>query len=339
MIPQEVAALFDFIDFLDRNKGDYIQKYIPLCDELERLDARRSALRPSENYRDKQLYDEVQKEIKEKFEPITEHVQLPVLNQLKALGIWSGDDVYTSIWNNNIEAISVFKENFELEDVPIVLAYKNKYLSFRSETNSGFLSLQYVFGCLDEILKSLFDFFKETEENEFEAFETKTIEAKSIEDAFESYIENKGRNVRFSIPQENFFARTYSNPQQRKVPLVINNEITMGDRISVGNISNNKGPIAVGKDNHISILSVERAEFTERIQKLIDLLRKEQNLDDERKQSLITNFDKVREELLEETPDKSRISRWLSNTKRIIGDVVLAHDAQEAVKWIYSSMF
>jgi len=28
--------------------------------------------------------------------------------------------------------------------------------------------------------------------------------------------------------------------------------------------------------------------------------------------------------------------KWLSNTKQIIQDVVLAHDVQEAIKWIYS---
>jgi hypothetical protein len=37
MLPQKILALFDFIDYLDMNKRDYIEKYIPICDDLEIL--------------------------------------------------------------------------------------------------------------------------------------------------------------------------------------------------------------------------------------------------------------------------------------------------------------
>ncbi len=38
MIPLRIRALFDFIDFLDSNKAEYIKTYIPLCNELVQLD-------------------------------------------------------------------------------------------------------------------------------------------------------------------------------------------------------------------------------------------------------------------------------------------------------------
>src|SRR5690606_14096380 len=80
--------------------------------------------------------------------------------------------------------------------------YKQKYLSFRRETNSNFLCLQLVLSNLDEILKELFDFFKDTNENEFESFETKAIKVDTIQDAVRDFINTKGSNVRFKLPEE-----------------------------------------------------------------------------------------------------------------------------------------
>ena len=67
MIPEKIQALFEFIDYLDTIKTELIKKYIPLCDELNNLDIQRSKLKPKNNYIDKQRYDDIQKEIKEKF--------------------------------------------------------------------------------------------------------------------------------------------------------------------------------------------------------------------------------------------------------------------------------
>lgn len=254
MIPQKIQALFDLIDFLDKNKATYIEKYIPLCNKLSELDNQRSLLKPNENYKDKHFYDTIQKEIKEKFEPITENIYKPVTSKLKELGIWSGDDVYTSIWNNNISEISNFKRNFSEEDTQIVFHYKQKYLSFRTETNSDFLCLSFVFSNLDEIMKELFEFFKDSEENEFESFETKTIEVGDFYELAKNIKENKRKNVKYSIPNENIFGK--KDRTQSTDNVAIKNEFNvynMGDKIEVGDISNNSGKITVGKDNKIEL--------------------------------------------------------------------------------------
>ena len=256
MIPLKIQALFDFIDFLDKNKATYIDKYIPLCNELKELDEQRSVLKPNENYKDKHSYDEIQRQIKEKFEPITENIYKPITSKLKELGIWLGDDVYTSIWNNNISEISNFKRSFSEEDTQIVFQYKQKYLSFRTETNNDFLCLSFVFSNLDEIMKELFDYFKNTEENEFDSFETKTIEVGDFSEIAKNIKENSRKNVKYSIPNENLSGKKHAT-QVAKIAEIKNefNVYNMGDKIKVGDISKNKGQITIGKYNKTDVNS------------------------------------------------------------------------------------
>lgn len=77
MIPERIQALFDFIDYLDERKPELIDKYLPLCDELDKLDLKRSKFNPRSNYKEKQKYDEIQKTIKTKFKPITQNIHIP----------------------------------------------------------------------------------------------------------------------------------------------------------------------------------------------------------------------------------------------------------------------
>lgn len=247
MISQKIQALFDFIDFLDENKSQYIEKYIPLCDELKELDKQRNLLNPNGNYKDKQSYDIIQKQIKEKFEPITENIYKPITSKLQELGIWSGDDTYSSIHNNNISEISEIQRNFTNEDVEQIMQYKQKYLQFRNDTNSDFLCLGLVIDSLDEILKELFDFFKDTNENEFENFEAKTIKVKNVKELAENISNNRNANVKYSLPIETFL----NTKTEKTISPNITNEIIMGNKVQVGNISNNSGQIAIGEENKI----------------------------------------------------------------------------------------
>lgn len=253
MIPQKIQALFDFIDFLDVNKKEYIEKYIPLCNKLMELDKRISILKPKENYKDKQSYECIQKEIEEKFEPITENIYKPVTSKLRELGIWSGDDVYTSIWNNNISEIEDFKRNFTEKDIEQVFNYKQKYLLFRTETNNDFLCLSFLFSNLDEIYKALFDFFKDTQGNEFGSFETKTIEVGDFGEIAKNLKDNIGKKIKYSIPAQTIFGKKQTVPMTEKLMTNHFNIINMGNKIEVGNISNNKGQINLGKDNKIEV--------------------------------------------------------------------------------------
>lgn len=253
MIPQKIQALFDFIDFLDLRKKEFIEKYIPLCNELRELDKQRSKLNPRENYKDKQSYKNIQKKIEEKFEPIIENIYKPITNKLRELGIWSGDEVYISIWNNNISEIEYFKRNFIPEDIELVIHYKQKYLLFRSETNNDFLCLSFVFSNLDEIFKVLFDFFKDTDENDFDSFEAKTIELKDFGEIAKSLKENIGKNIKYSIPWETINKEKQIPSITEKLETNHYNIINMRDKIEIGQISSNNGQINVGSDNKIKV--------------------------------------------------------------------------------------
>lgn len=337
MIPERIQAIFDFIDFLDSKKQDYLEKYIPLCNELSDLGDKRSQLQHRKNYKDKLQYDMIQAEISEKFIPITEEIYNPVVKKMLDLGIWSGDDAMSSIWNNNFPAISDFMENFESGDIPHVMSYKKKYLEFRNETNSNFLSLQMVFSSLDEVLKPLFDFFKDTGENEFDKFEAKTIEVNSLEEAVKGLIKNKRKNVKFSIPNEAFLPKP-SNTSLQSHSTNIKNIFNVGDNISIGDITGNSGNITIGKSIKISDSFNDRKETADKITDLIELIRQENNYSDEQKQSLVSSFENVKEEVLKDQPDKSRIHKWLSNTKEILENLVFVHHVVKAVNWVYNNL-
>ncbi|MDT0644941.1 hypothetical protein RM553_19065 [Zunongwangia sp. F363] len=247
MIPDKIKNLFNFIDFLDSNKKKYVEDYVPLCSELEAIKFQQKKLNPQDNYIDKQEFDNLQSKIDEEFNIIKNNVCLPVNNKLTELQIWLGDNNYTSIYNSNIETISNFKRNFSPEDVFEVFNYKEKYIEFRKETNSDFLCLSLVFDYLDRTLKEIFDFFKDSNKNEFEDFEAKIIEVDSLEEVLKGLRENN-TNVRYSVPTKNLL----KDAHKQTIPLDglnIKNEIIMGDKIEAKNISNNKGPISVGKKN------------------------------------------------------------------------------------------
>jgi hypothetical protein len=246
MIPSKIQSLFDFIDYLDNNKEMYIEKYVPLCNELKLLDNQRGKLNPSNNYKDKLKYDKIQTQINEKFSPITINVYNPITNKLRELEIWSGDDTYNSIWNSNSSAIYEFKCNFKPEDIPQVMEYKQKYLSFRKETDTDFLCLYFVFNYLDELLKEIFNFFKDTDKNEFFGFEAETIKVNNFEEVVNGFLENKGKNVKFIIPIDSV-SKGNKNELTKSNSTTIKNEFVLGDKIKVGDIPNNNGQIIIGK--------------------------------------------------------------------------------------------
>lgn len=244
MIPAKVQRLFNFIEYLDQHKSEYMQ-YIPICNELIELNIQRNKLNPNENYQDKFCYDVIQKAISEKIELITEYIQKPIKNKLLELEIWSGDVVYSSIWNNNYDAISEFKNNFTTEDVIQVMKYKKWYLDFRNETNTDFVLLIYVFDGLDKILKVLFDFFKDTSKNEFESFEIRALNVTTIKEAVEHALAS-GKSISFSLPNEAFVQKEKAIHLNDQISVY--NKIVMGDNTEIGNISNNSGQIIVGKN-------------------------------------------------------------------------------------------
>jgi hypothetical protein len=163
---KEIDALFEFIDFLDSNKQRFVS-YLPTIDKLGELFQKQECLHPNENYKERLEHNEIKKEINNLFTPIKTAIHVPVLEKLKDLRILNeGDETCASIWNNNISAIENIKKKFTDEDVNEILIHKKKYLDFRTETNSDFLGLSFMFENLDEVLQILFGYFGEAKTSE-----------------------------------------------------------------------------------------------------------------------------------------------------------------------------
>ncbi|KAB1156087.1 hypothetical protein [Flavobacterium luteum] len=205
MITDKIKALFNFIEFLHSNIENFKQ-YDILINELNSLDIERNKLNRSNNFKDKLKYDEIQAEIKDKFEVINENIILLIKDKSNELNICDWNETNT-LWNRNILEISELKENFSANDIAEILEHKNKYIEYRTKTNCYYFS-QFFFVDLDQILKVLFDFFKESteNENEFEAFEIKKIKVNDISEAVE--LIQKG-HTKFIIPTPD------SNTKQR----------------------------------------------------------------------------------------------------------------------------
>lgn len=194
MLTDRINAIFRLIEFLHSNIERF-KKFDAVMDDLNLLVQRRNQLSPRKNFSDKLEYDEVQAELKQKADVIIENITKVISGKALELNICDINRTET-LWNWNISEIHNLRENFKKDDVPTILLHKTKYLEFRITTNHTYFN-DIFFSDLDEILKELFDFFKEGAGNEFEVFETKTIPVNSIREAVEQF---KNGATKFSLP-------------------------------------------------------------------------------------------------------------------------------------------
>lgn len=179
MISDKIKALFQYIEYLHSNIENFNQ-FSGLIKELEKLNYERANLKPEKNYKDKLLYDNIQAELDNKFKILQDGTANLIKNKAKELNVCNPDKTET-LWNRNISEIDKLKKEFDEKDLSTIFEHKNKYIQFRTETAHNYFSLKFFFDDLDEILKELFDYFKESEnENEFEKFESKEIKVDSI---------------------------------------------------------------------------------------------------------------------------------------------------------------
>jgi len=194
MITDKIKALFQFIEYLHSNIENFKQ-YDEVINELHLLNKERNELNPQKNFTDKLKYDKVRAEINDKFKVIQENIIQVIQAKANELNICDLNKTET-LWNWNSSEIFSLEENFSTDDIPEILQHKSKYLEFRTKTNCDYF-LTFFFQDLDRTLRELFDFFKETTENEFETFETKTIQVNSIREVVEQF--EKGHK-KFTLP-------------------------------------------------------------------------------------------------------------------------------------------
>lgn len=175
MITGKIKSLFVFIEFLHSNIDNFNNQN-SLIKELELLYKERDTLNPEINYKEKIKFDEVQTELENKFDTLQNNTANLIRGKANELRFLEG-----------VKAeIQEFKKHFSNEDLTEIIKHKNLYLEYRIKTHKTFLSLELFYKDLDKITKTLFDYFKETNQNEFEAFEKKKIEINSFVEPFAS---------------------------------------------------------------------------------------------------------------------------------------------------------
>lgn len=207
MITTKIKALFTFIEYLHSNIENFNQ-HNDLIKELEALADERRDLRPESNYKDRLQYDKVQAVIKSKFEVLQKHTANPIKAKAIELNVCSFENEPNYSFNGIESDIHQFKKQFSNEDLPEIFKHKSQYIEYRTKTHKTFLSLQMFFEDLDEVTKSLFDYFKDTAQNEFEAFETKTIQVNSFGEAIELF--TKGQ-TKFTLTNNLFEVQDKTN--------------------------------------------------------------------------------------------------------------------------------
>lgn len=185
MITGKIKSLFVFIEFLHSNIDNFNNQN-DLIKEVEFLKAEKNKLNPKNNYKDKIKFDELQEELVSKFKILQDNTANLIKAKAKELDVCNFENEPNYSFNGVETEMHNLKESFKNEDLVEIFKHKNQYIEYRTTTHKNFLSLGFFFDDLDEITKSIFDFFKENEQNEFETFEKKTIEINSIVEAFSS---------------------------------------------------------------------------------------------------------------------------------------------------------
>ena len=212
MITPKIKALFQFIEYLHSNIDNFNLNN-DLIKELELLDEERQKVRSKNTFKDKLKYDEVQAEIETKFKILQGNTANLIKAKAKELNVCNFDNEPNYSFNGIETDIRQLKENFSKNDLPVIFKHKQQYIEYRTKTHKTFLSLELFVDKLDEITKSLFDYFKETEQNEFEAFETKAIPVNSIVEAIQGF--KKGQ-TKFTL-SNNFLLNTSTIQQQPNI--------------------------------------------------------------------------------------------------------------------------
>lgn len=163
-----IKALFRLIDYLHSNIG-YYNEFNQVFNNITDLTNELKALKPKNNYSDKLKSMELKAKREPLFDLINKEIYKPIFNKVIELDIYN-IQIPETMWNWNFAEISEFKNSFDAIDVPELIQQKNKYIEFRTKTKiSKFNDL--FFNDLDEILKQLFDFFKDSDQDEFKPFE------------------------------------------------------------------------------------------------------------------------------------------------------------------------
>lgn len=163
----KIQALYQFIDYLHSNIENF-NHYDKEIEEFDKLLIKRNKLKPENNYKEKQEYKEIQKQLEDIYKTIKKGIENPIklkATQLRVCKFTNSPVIY--FYDIETE-IKYLKDNFNENDLSEIFRNKKKYANFRTKSQILKSTLVIFFSELDRVLKILFDFFSEnTEENKF----------------------------------------------------------------------------------------------------------------------------------------------------------------------------
>jgi hypothetical protein len=230
MITTKIKTLFQFIEFLHSNIDNFNLNN-DLIRELELLNLEEQKMKLKRTFKDKLKYDEVQAEIETKFKILQDNTSDLIKAKAKELNVCNFDNEPNYSFNGIETDIHQLKENFSKDDLPEIFKHKQQYIEYRTKTHKTFLSLTFFIDELDEVTKSLFDYFIETKQNEFEAFETKAIQVNDLNEAVELLSIGKNKvsvpinskqprnNLQFTTHEKLFEAVIFSINESENIPI------------------------------------------------------------------------------------------------------------------------
>lgn len=245
MIPKNIEALFEFIDFLIENKKIF-ENYIDINYRINDLSYEKSKLKPNDNYYDKQKYSDIENEIKEIINIIDINVINLIKEKLIELELYKDNDpTYLRRDLNISNNISI--DNIDVETIN---NYRLKYIEFIETTDIGFYTLSRMFSELNNYLKIIFDYFKKPEVIPFDELIENSKQINNITQ-LSNYIKSsidKQVNYKIDIEKALEFNTTKVIPESTNISPIfcIDNSKNI---INNNTINGNKNKVNIKNDN------------------------------------------------------------------------------------------
>ncbi len=157
------AAVLEFIDYLYDNRS-LMRDDIKTIEEMSRIREKQSPLKPREYYKDKLKYDELNKAFMEKLNELDElSYSTLIILKAKELGLYKNSTIEI---RNNLDVTAHLLSDIKPGEAEKIVKAKDKYLTFRKDTDFCNFYTGSLFHDLDLALIEFFGAFTDVSDME-----------------------------------------------------------------------------------------------------------------------------------------------------------------------------
>lgn len=154
------AAVCEFIDYLYEYRSD-MRDDIKTIEEMILIRKKQSSLKPREYYEDKRKYDECEKAFTDKLDSLT--FENLITSEAKELGLYKNDTIEI---RNNLNVTAHLLSDIKPSEAEKIVEAKDKYLTFRKDTDFCNFLTGSLFHDLDLALIEFFGAFTDVSDME-----------------------------------------------------------------------------------------------------------------------------------------------------------------------------